>query len=363
MSTEKKYESRSLIISDFRNLGVSALRKKGEERTSLKINRSLNKDEIGGLVIILGSNNCGKSNVLDAITKCPKQDFDESRDWTDFVQYPRSPQLTMEVAGGRFVNMVQPKIVPGLGNCKVSGSSLEVLLYILRQSESYDEYCNWLGHDESGKTIDPETYLNEVEYNVRRLDVKDKPENAEGYSFILRNRKGLKGDGIDLLAKTIDEGDFSVIAENEIEVMVRGTPIRDMIPDCMESIEIKGKQFDIPVFISKQNLKERLKEEEKGIKGLAKKATKLFKQEKKNIDVNSKLVITDISGGVKETEIVPDDFSSEYGYNLGNNVYVYRQKTPNNSDLKTNPSKPNDFITKVFAILGYDKDTIINGKY
>ncbi|MBO7352265.1 MAG: hypothetical protein J6U12_05065, partial [Candidatus Methanomethylophilaceae archaeon] len=194
MSTEKKYESRSLIISDFRNLGVSSLRK-GEDKTFLKINRSLNKDEIGGLVIILGSNNCGKSNVLDAVTKYPKQKFDDSKDITDFDKFPKEPQLKMEIADGRFAHMEQPKIVPGLGNCKVSGPSLDVLLYILRQRESYDKFCEWQT-DRSGQenVADPESYLNEIKKTVRRLVTKENSEYTEGCSFVLRNRNGLKGD-------------------------------------------------------------------------------------------------------------------------------------------------------------------------
>ena len=86
MDTDKGNNARSLVISDFRNLGVSALRKNRNDRTFLKINRSLRKDELGGLVIILGGNNCGKTNVLDAITKCTKQEFDDSKDKTDFIQ-------------------------------------------------------------------------------------------------------------------------------------------------------------------------------------------------------------------------------------------------------------------------------------
>ena len=95
MDTDKSNNYRSLVISDFRNLGVSALRKNRGDRTSLKINRSLRKDELGGVVIILGGNNSGKSNVLDALAKCTKGEFDEEKDFTDFIPMPKKPNLVL----------------------------------------------------------------------------------------------------------------------------------------------------------------------------------------------------------------------------------------------------------------------------
>lgn len=55
---------RFLKIKNFRNIGIT----KGEdEYQTLYLNNSLNKDKIGELIILIGENNVGKSNVLDAI--------------------------------------------------------------------------------------------------------------------------------------------------------------------------------------------------------------------------------------------------------------------------------------------------------
>ena len=51
---------RILKISKFRNIGL-------EKPETLVINHSVKKDEIGELVILIGPNNAGKSNVLDAL--------------------------------------------------------------------------------------------------------------------------------------------------------------------------------------------------------------------------------------------------------------------------------------------------------
>ena len=112
MDTERKANgARSLLISDFRNLGVSALRKKKGERTSLKINRSLKKDEIGGLVIILGGNNCGKTNVLDAVAKYPRQEFTDD-DRTDFISSRKTPRLEMQVGDYDIGTLISPRVRP-----------------------------------------------------------------------------------------------------------------------------------------------------------------------------------------------------------------------------------------------------------
>lgn len=55
---------RFLKIKNFKNIGIT----KGEdEYQTLYLNNSLHKDKIGELIILIGENNVGKSNVLDAI--------------------------------------------------------------------------------------------------------------------------------------------------------------------------------------------------------------------------------------------------------------------------------------------------------
>lgn len=55
---------RFLKIKNFKNIGIT----KGEdEYQTLYLNNSLHKDKIGELIILIGENNVGKSNILDAI--------------------------------------------------------------------------------------------------------------------------------------------------------------------------------------------------------------------------------------------------------------------------------------------------------
>ena len=55
-------KGRYVQISNFRNIGVSELPQ------NICINRSVENDYIGNLVLLIGPNNSGKSNVLDALS-------------------------------------------------------------------------------------------------------------------------------------------------------------------------------------------------------------------------------------------------------------------------------------------------------
>ena len=55
-------KGRYVQISNFRNIGVS------EQQQNICINRSIKNDYIGNLVLLIGPNNSGKSNVLDALS-------------------------------------------------------------------------------------------------------------------------------------------------------------------------------------------------------------------------------------------------------------------------------------------------------
>ena len=355
MDTDKPDNNyRSLVISDFRNLGVSALRKNRNDRTFLKINRSLEKDELGGLVIILGGNNCGKSNVLDAVSKCTKQEFDDTTDKTDFIQMPKKPSLELDVAGGIYGKITPPKISTGTGKNKVVGTVPDVLFYVLKQKESFELFNRWMGEGAEHRD-DIEYYMNRVGKDFRNLSDMD---DGEAYAFILRNRDGLLGDGIEEIANALESNDLSRFEDDRLEILVKGTPI--------DEVELVGYEKtssgNVPVYVRKDRINQYRAEQGK-IKDLTKKAMEFFGKNKKPHDPFEDVMVTDLSGGVKETELIPDGFSGVYGYNLSNNVYKYRQREIRNEDLTTDAQKPNEFMTKVFSLLGYENKSIVNRYY
>lgn len=88
---------RIIKLSKFRNIGL-----KEEERFVL--NTSLEKDKIGDLVILIGPNNSGKSNVLDALGEFSSGKFSD-RDITtlSYDEKDRIPQLTFEVKDSKVI--------------------------------------------------------------------------------------------------------------------------------------------------------------------------------------------------------------------------------------------------------------------
>ena len=79
---------RFLKIQNYRNIGVT---KELEEFQTLYLNNTLNKDEMGELIILIGENNVGKSNILDAVNVIRPieniKSIDFKKDIPDFMDY------------------------------------------------------------------------------------------------------------------------------------------------------------------------------------------------------------------------------------------------------------------------------------
>lgn len=86
---------RILEIQKFRNIGLN-------EKEKLILNSSMKKGEIGNLIIVVGANNSGKSNVLDALT-CFDDKKIEIRDVTtlSYSDEDRKPSLTLITKDGK----------------------------------------------------------------------------------------------------------------------------------------------------------------------------------------------------------------------------------------------------------------------
>ncbi|MWV61093.1 hypothetical protein DCO58_11465 [Helicobacter saguini] len=107
-------KTRTFLISNFRNIGISTQDKdfnEVKETQSLLLNAAFDsldskdsnaniESNFGGLVLIIGENNTGKSNVSKALSKFMFNDseiFKES-DYTNFLGcYKFMPTLTLKV--------------------------------------------------------------------------------------------------------------------------------------------------------------------------------------------------------------------------------------------------------------------------
>lgn len=78
--------------TNYRNLGLE-----GNTDNKIIINNSLDKGKLGNLVILIGPNNSGKSNVLDGILSYKSKNIDSSRDVTtlSFNDADRNPSISL----------------------------------------------------------------------------------------------------------------------------------------------------------------------------------------------------------------------------------------------------------------------------
>ena len=120
MDDKLKKEGRKFAISGFRNIGFTNDNLKEEHLT---LNYSLNPNYIGDLLIIIGPNNAGKSNVLDALT-CWTNNSISSRDISDsFMQSNmRKPSLNMF----SYIEDKHYKIIPNATNKKIAEENLDI---------------------------------------------------------------------------------------------------------------------------------------------------------------------------------------------------------------------------------------------
>lgn len=85
--------TRSLIFKNFRNLGIDSI---SENLSNKLLIGSIDEKHIGGLIILLGGNNEGKSNVLDGFLSCNKKRLTES-DKPNFIDYDKNLQSKTQI--------------------------------------------------------------------------------------------------------------------------------------------------------------------------------------------------------------------------------------------------------------------------
>ena len=85
--------TRSIVFENFRNLGISDSKQKNLSN-KLQLG-SIDRQHIGGLLVLLGGNNDGKSNVLDGLVSLSQLELQDS-DKPDYRGHKGETKLTLE---------------------------------------------------------------------------------------------------------------------------------------------------------------------------------------------------------------------------------------------------------------------------
>ena len=166
---------RMIQFENFRNLGF-------KQKEKLVLNYSLEKGKMGNLVIVVGANNSGKSNVLDGLAEFVNLRLSEKDVTTlSFEEADRHPSLTLCAKDGNDIysykltdnrenNIVKyPK--PKLDCETVKKEDLQILKYLLEAFKSYsmeDSFQTIKNYDKLVKT-ENELEIEEIDANLSNI--------------------------------------------------------------------------------------------------------------------------------------------------------------------------------------------------
>ena len=354
-------DHRTLVIKNYRNFAPFCAGTKDDSddlKEFLELNRGLSEDELGGLVVLISANNCGKTNLLNAIEKYNSQEFTED-DFTDFTYAKKiKPSIGMNVANGQYGNFRKAKRIT-----VYKGAPAKVLLALALESRSYSYFL-----DTINKTKQERNYL------IEEGSGKESPE-SDGrpvYEFTKLNfidkMYGVLQGPITYDPNRVYYGNNQNITDPFLlQLYDYLKPVcdrSDILPDCLKNhnssrfwnqqIEVKstGKPFDEYLF--KSLLAKSTPESES-----------VYLRNKDNSrvqEIYNALAEVTVS---YETEYEKDltsngRFLEKFGYELNDEVHRYTRNKIRQKDLVCKPNQLNTFILNLFTTLGYDKAAIDN---
>jgi len=329
----KNLETRHLNIDNFRNIGITS--RENEPPTELVLNRSLEKETQGDIVIVVGPNNSGKSNVLAALESLGKNNFEED-DSPDFMYFNQTPSISLVVQNGNKKGFRQ------LGGTKEnqneekieSRKQLEILDSELNELiEKLEEFrMKNLEIDEEIKYLEANRSNNEHKYPSKR-------ETEIILDYISQGR--IKNNDVPSLESYLKSITRTSYYSNDISDIVRKR-IAEINEQGKNDEKLKAlrKSHDI-VSSSIQKTKKIMEE----------KRNQISKHHRKIIDSE------DFSVSTKNSDIAQ---IPEYQYLLSPKIIVYEQKSVKQTDLSCKPNNPTDFITNIFQIMEKNPNVLEN---
>ena len=320
--TVKHNETRSLIIRNYRNLGAfyNPGNPSAEEQAVLKINRSLVRGELGGLVFLIGSQNHGKTNVLRALEAYSTGKIHE-KDYNNFVWSADGeriePTFEMKIGDESYLNIDEDaqkySKLRGKSRFELEGQYCVILI---RALATYEAYENARLDGTFGSDIPVRDYLERLHDLVSHVDTLR--TNAELIRSLIGHNLVLEENGEDFL-------DYSITLDYD-HIIGRTKAIMSLNP------------IDV----------EKLYSDRKGYDGSC--PREIFRC---HFEMKELPAITDKYGENKNSK-----FYKTYGYTLNNNVFVYNREKISQSDLHCPMDTPNQFFKNVLKITGFSENAL-----
>ncbi len=314
-------ETRSLIIKNYRNLGAfyNPGNPSTEEQAVLKINRSLKRDDLGGLVFLIGSQNHGKTNVLRALEAYSTGKIHE-KDYNNFVWSDgerTEPTFEMKIGNGSYLEIDEDaqkySKLRGKNRFELEGQYLVILI---RALATYEAYENARLDNRFGTNLPLRNYLERLHNLVSNVDTLR--TNADLIRSLIGHNLVLGENGEDFL-------DYSVTLDHD-HINGRTKAIMSLTPIDVEKLYSDRNRYD---------------------------GSCLREMFRCHFEMKELPAITDKYGENENSK-----FYETYGYTLSNNVFVYKREKISQSDLHCPMDAPNHFFKNVLKITGFSENTL-----
>lgn len=349
MVNEKETENRTLVIRNFRNLGpfcVGTKKDDYKDKVFLKLNRSLVREELGGLVVLIGANNSGKSNVIDAIFLCKCKWFEED-DYTDFTYKEHvNPDIEMNVANGKYGVTEEGQAM------LYEGKIRQILLGLMMEEETFEAFSRITesrareGIRATKRTFSE--YQNAI-WNVYRSLSNGMDWIDSDFYKILEERQDYEDIYLEKLV------DFDMGGGRDIDYQDIGLKA---LADGTVSFDDDSTNFTVIT-------SSRPKDEYVYVKN-----SEYVKSCGHDLMQSSQEINSNIISELSHTSVrvlgpfykpVEDElFENAYGYVFGNDVVKYDREPISQSDLVCSPTDLNDFFVNLLSAIGYSADAVSN---
>ncbi len=321
---------RRLVIKNFRNLApfcTGTAEDGNDVKEFLTLNRSLEREELGGIVTLIGVNNSGKTNVLAALSAFGYQTYIDD-DYTDFLYSDKvKPDVSMNVANGRYGNAFK-KSNDTFEFDLLDGAFKDVLFRILMEEESFELYKAYVGRQHESK-FNEEQWMSEA---YDQVFMNNSP--SELVRFVLSERDILMAGGgsfLDYYNSIAPPKDNGRANANYGGGRIYGGTVKTFPNDPVKVIS-DGICIDCS-------------------------------GNEKFSAVLDRVKVSTVNGKVDDEDPVEDrndEFEQRYGYLLSNEVFDYEREITEQSELSCSPTEPNWLVLTILEHLGFSENALKN---